>query len=171
MPMHNFSLVGEVFLYFILWVEVVKNSNLIWIQIGLEFRKYWKINSPFYFSSQPWAETFSPAQQQHSHRGQRHWSKRLWNWIRNELVTERDSPLLDLSPTNEGSSSVRHRIARTFSRLRSGARSPINSGWCPSNFCRKDRALGAHLDVDCAALPRPMPNQDWGKLPLPPPPP
>jgi hypothetical protein len=29
MPMHNFSLVGEVFLYFILRVEVVKNSNLI----------------------------------------------------------------------------------------------------------------------------------------------
>jgi hypothetical protein len=24
MPMHNFPLVGEVFLYFILWVEVVK---------------------------------------------------------------------------------------------------------------------------------------------------
>jgi hypothetical protein len=42
-----------------------------------------------------------------------------------------------------GSSSVRDRIARTFSRLRSGARSPINSGRCPSNFCRKDRALGA----------------------------
>jgi hypothetical protein len=62
MLMHNFSLVGEMFLHFNLWVEVVKNSNLIWIQIGVEFRKDWKINNPFYFSSRPWAETFSPAQ-------------------------------------------------------------------------------------------------------------
>jgi hypothetical protein len=62
MSMHNFSLVGKVFLYFILRVEVIKNSNLIWIQIGLEFRKDWKINSHIYFSSRPRAETFSPAQ-------------------------------------------------------------------------------------------------------------
>jgi hypothetical protein len=74
---------------------------------------------------------------------QRHWSKRLWNRVHNELITERDSPLLDFSPTNVGSSSVRDRIARTFSQLRSGARSPINSGWCRSNFCHNDRALGA----------------------------
>jgi hypothetical protein len=39
MPMHNFSLVGGMFLHFNLRVEVIKNSNLIWIQIGLEFRK------------------------------------------------------------------------------------------------------------------------------------
>jgi hypothetical protein len=42
-----------------------------------------------------------------------------------------------------GSSSVRDRISRTFSRLRSGARSPINSGRCRSDFCRKYQALGA----------------------------
>jgi hypothetical protein len=101
---------------------------------------------------------------------QRPRSKRLWNRVRNELVTERDSPLLDFSPANVGSSSVRDRIARTFSRLRSSVRSPINSGRCPLNFCRKDRALGApprhrlRRSTTLCAQPR------LGKLPLPPPP-
>jgi hypothetical protein len=42
-----------------------------------------------------------------------------------------------------GLSSVRDRVARTFSRLRSGTRSPINRRQSPSNFSRKDRALAA----------------------------
>jgi hypothetical protein len=33
MPMHNFPLVGEVFLYFILWVEVTEIQ--IWIEFNL----------------------------------------------------------------------------------------------------------------------------------------
>jgi hypothetical protein len=65
---------------------------------------------------------------------QRHWSEQLPNIVRNELITEWDSPLHDFSPTNAESSSVRDRIARTFSQLRSGARSPINSSPCSSNF-------------------------------------
>jgi hypothetical protein len=40
-----------------------QNSNLIWIPIGLEFRKYLKkIKSLFHFFYQPWAETSSLAQ-------------------------------------------------------------------------------------------------------------
>jgi hypothetical protein len=62
---------------------------------------------------------------------------------RNKIITERDSPLLDFSPANAGLSSVRDRVTRTFSRLRSGTRSPINRGRSPSNFSRKDRALAA----------------------------
>jgi hypothetical protein len=42
-----FSLGGEVLLYFIVRVEVIKIVNLIWIQIGLEFRKDLKHKKPF----------------------------------------------------------------------------------------------------------------------------
>ena len=44
--------------------------------------------------------------------------------------------LISLQPT-------RDRVARTFSRLRSGTRSPINRGRSPSNFSHKNRALAA----------------------------
>jgi hypothetical protein len=49
MPTHNFSLVGGMFLHFNLRVEVIKNLNLIWNQIGLEFRKDGKNKQPFLF--------------------------------------------------------------------------------------------------------------------------
>jgi hypothetical protein len=39
MPMHNFSLVGEVFLYFIFASRSHWNSNLNWIQISLQIIK------------------------------------------------------------------------------------------------------------------------------------
>jgi hypothetical protein len=63
MPTHNFSLVGGMFLHFNLRVEVVKNSNLIWIQIGLEFRKDWKNKQPFlfFFSAMGWNLLTDPA--------------------------------------------------------------------------------------------------------------
>jgi hypothetical protein len=57
-----FSLGGEVFLYFIVRVEVIK------IQICFEFKLVWnlekisKIKSLFHFFYRPWAETSSPAQ-------------------------------------------------------------------------------------------------------------
>jgi hypothetical protein len=62
-PTHNFSLVGGMFLHFNLRVEVVKNSNLILIQIGLEFRKDWKNKQPFlfFFSAVGWNLLTSPA--------------------------------------------------------------------------------------------------------------
>jgi hypothetical protein len=57
-----FSLGGEVLLYFIVWVEVLKIVNLIRIQFGLEFRKDLKNKKPFSFFHWPWAETPPPAQ-------------------------------------------------------------------------------------------------------------
>jgi hypothetical protein len=42
-----FSFGGEVLLYFIVRVEVIEIVNLIWIQIGLEFRKGLKNKKPF----------------------------------------------------------------------------------------------------------------------------
>jgi hypothetical protein len=56
-----FSLCGEVLLYFSVRVEVIEIINLIWIQIGLEFRKGLKNKKSFSFFYWPWAETPSPA--------------------------------------------------------------------------------------------------------------
>jgi hypothetical protein len=57
-----FSLGGEVLLYFIEWVEVVKIQ--IWFEFKLvwDLEKIWKINNPFHFTSRPSAETYSQAQ-------------------------------------------------------------------------------------------------------------
>jgi hypothetical protein len=57
-----FSLGGEVLLYFIVWVEVIEIVNLIWIQIGLEFRKDLKNKKPFSISYWPWDETLPTSQ-------------------------------------------------------------------------------------------------------------
>jgi hypothetical protein len=43
-------------LYFILWVEVIQNLNLIWIQISLQFIKDLKLEKVFLFFS----KTFGP---------------------------------------------------------------------------------------------------------------
>jgi hypothetical protein len=59
-----------------------------------------------------------------------------------------------------GLSSVRDRIARTFSRLQSGTRSPIKIGRSPSNCSRKDRALAAppQCRLRRSATPRAQPR-------------
>jgi hypothetical protein len=60
-------------------------------------------------------------------------------------------PLFDFFLTISRSSLVRDKIVRTPPLLRFGARSPINSGRCPSNFCRKDQTLIAK-DFSLSAL-------------------
>jgi hypothetical protein len=129
-----------------------RNSNLNWIQISLQiiiriekendFSNSYSVmgrnlahpgaspaHPPFTFSHVcPSSRPGGPAS------AQRHWFEQLPNRVYNELITERDSPLHDFCPTNAESSSVRDRIARTFSQLRFDARSPINSSPCSSNF-------------------------------------
>jgi hypothetical protein len=81
-------------------------------------------------------------------------------------------PLFDFSLTIARSHLVRDTIVRTPPWLRSGARSHmINSGRCPSNFCRKYQTLGTAPQRHCTASPHLVHNQVLGKLLLPPPPP
>jgi hypothetical protein len=78
-----------------------------------------------------------------------HWSEQPPNRVRNELITEQDSPLHNFSPTYVELSSVRDRIARTFSQLRSGARNPINSSLRSSNFIPQAPNPSARGKLSC----------------------
>jgi hypothetical protein len=49
-----------VLLYFILWVGIVQNSNLIWIQMNWKLRKDLEIRKVFLFSIWPWAKIDFP---------------------------------------------------------------------------------------------------------------
>jgi hypothetical protein len=144
-----------------------QNSNLNRIQISLQIIKRFEKEKDFLIPIWQWAETQLDAEPGPASRSfsPSHFSIFVWpnsgpaasltSWpsgtdpsdSRTEFMTNSKPngirPLLDFSPANTGLSSVRDRIARTFSQLRFGARSPINSGRFPSNFCHKDQALGA----------------------------
>jgi hypothetical protein len=77
----------------------------------------------------------SPVAQHHQSKGNPR------NQVHEELITKKDSPHFLFLPNYREISLIRDKIVRT-PRIRSGARSLINSGRCPLSFCCKDQTLG-----------------------------